>query len=183
MSTEVRKLPTLQELNQDIEVAFKNDAFNTLLNQKPPQSWLKKHPFINGGKHEYLPIERIELMLTQIFQQWSVRVNSFNPLFNAVAVHVTLRVNNPLTGEWIEQDGLGAAPIQTNAGASAADLSQIKNDAVMKALPTAESYAIKDAAEKLGKLFGKDLNRKDELAFEAKYATQTQWTKPENDGQ
>lgn len=53
----------------------------------------------------------------------------------------------------------------------------------MKALPTAESYAIKDAAEKLGKLFGKDLNRKDELAFEAKYATQSQWTKPETDGQ
>lgn len=178
-----KTLPTLADLNQDIEVAFKNDAFNTLLNQKPPQSWLKSHPYINGGKHVYLPIERIELMLTQIFQQWSVRVNNYNQLFNAVAVHITLRVRNPLTGEWIEQDGLGAAPIQTDKGASASDMGAIKSDAVMKALPTAESYAIKDAAEKLGKLFGKDLNRKDELAFEAKYATQSQWTKPETDGQ
>lgn len=181
-NNEVAKLPTLADLNQDIEQAFKNDAFNLLLNKKPPESWLKKHPYINGGNHVYLPIERIELMLTQIFQQWTVQVNSFSQLFNAVAVHVTLKVRNPLTGDWIEQDGLGAAPIQTNAGASASDMGAIKNDAVMKALPTAESYAIKDAAEKLGKLFGKDLNRKDELVFEAKYATQTQWTKPEANG-
>jgi len=31
----------------------------------------------------------------------------------------------------------------------------------MKALPAAESYAIKDAAEKLGQIFGSNLNRKD----------------------
>ena len=37
----------------------------------------------------------------------------------------------------------------------------------MKAAPAAESYAIKDAAEKLGKIFGKDLNRKDVIGYES----------------
>ena len=37
----------------------------------------------------------------------------------------------------------------------------------MKSVPAAESYAVKDAAEKLGKLFGKDLNRKDAFGYTA----------------
>ena len=32
--------------------------------------------------------------------------------------------------------------------------------------PAAESYAVKDAAEKIGKLFGKDLNRKDNINYD-----------------
>jgi hypothetical protein len=31
------------------------------------------------------------------------------------------------------------------------------------AAPAAESYALKDAAEKLGRIFGKDINRKDTI--------------------
>ena len=38
--------------------------------------------------------------------------------------------------------------------------------AVKMALPGAESYAIKDAAEKIGRVFGKDLNRKELMAYE-----------------
>ena len=41
----------------------------------------------------------------------------------------------------------------------------------MKALPSAKSYALKDAAELLGDLFGKNLNRKDVLAFIGAYDT------------
>jgi hypothetical protein len=39
----------------------------------------------------------------------------------------------------------------------------------MKALPSAESYALKDAAEKIGDLFGRNLNRKDTIAFSGRY--------------
>ena len=42
----------------------------------------------------------------------------------------------------------------------------------MKALPAAESYAIKDAAEKLGIFFGKNLNRKDTVGFAGAYSKQ-----------
>ena len=64
------------------------------------------------------------------------------------------------------QDGVGAAPLQTDKGAGAVDFNAIKSDAVMKAAPAAESYAVKDAAEKIGKLFGKDMNRADQILYD-----------------
>lgn len=152
------KLPSLADLNQDVQAAFKNDQLNFLLNQEPNQNWIKEHPMT---KTRYLPIDKVEFMLTKIFQRWSVEVVSYCQLFQSVAVHVRLKVENPLDGTFIVHDGLGACAIQVDKNESAADLSKIKSAAVMMALPAAESYAIKDAAEKLGKLFGKDLNRKD----------------------
>jgi hypothetical protein len=55
--------------------------------------------------------------------------------------------------------------VQTDAGKSAADLGAIKASAVQMALPSAKSYAIKDAAEHFGAIFGRDLNRKDIIQF------------------
>ena len=46
MSTENQNLPTIAELTGDVELAFKNDQFNLLLNQEPPAKWIKKHPYI-----------------------------------------------------------------------------------------------------------------------------------------
>jgi hypothetical protein len=86
-------------------------------------------------------------------------------MFNAVYVCIRLHYCNPASGQWEFQDGLGAQELQTKAGASAADLAAINKGAVMMALPIAESYAIKDASEKIGKLFGRDLNRKDTMGF------------------
>jgi hypothetical protein len=83
-----------------------------------------------------------------------------------VVVTIRLYYYNHLDKEWSWQDGVGAAPIQTDKGAGAMDWNAVKSDAVMKAAPAAESYAIKDAAEKIGKLFGKDLNRADVLSYE-----------------
>ena len=63
------------------------------------------------------------------------------------------------------QDGIGACPLQTDQGAGAIEFNKIKSNAIMLAAPAAESYAFKDAAEKIGKIFGKDLNRKDEIGY------------------
>jgi len=164
------KLPTLQELHHDELTAFKNDQFNLLLNQPVPEAWVKDHPFAKGVK--YLPIDKVEFLLTRIFQQWKVEVINYAALFNSVSVHVRLHLLHPLTGEWFYHDGLGAVGVQTDKGASASDISAIKQDAIMKALPAAESYAIKDAAEKLGIFFGKNLNRKDTVGFAGAYSKQ-----------
>jgi hypothetical protein len=173
--TEIKKaatLPTIEELSQDTELAFKNDQLNLLLNKQPPADWVKEHPIT---KQKYIPIEKVEFLLTKIFQRWEVKVIGYSQLFQSVAVHVRLTVYNPINGEYISHDGLGAAPIQTDAGASAADLSKIKSAAVMIALPSAESYAIKDAAEKFGRVFGKDLNRKNLLTDEHYNKLATRW--------
>jgi len=191
MSTDIAnidkpKLPTLEELQHDTEVAFKNDQLNYLLNQQPPTSWLKAHPFVNVKNDEgkstplkYMPIEKTEFLLTKIFQRWSVEVIATGVMFQSVYVHVRLKVINPLNGQEMSQDGLGAMAIQTDAGASAADLSKIKNSAVMMALPSAESYAIKDAAEKFGRIFGKDLNRNNIIGDSAYSAFAEKWMNKE----
>src|SRR5690606_33074060 len=94
-------------------------------------------------------------------------------LAQSLFVTVRLHYKDPIDGEWRWQDGTGAAPLKTKAGSTAADLNAILNDAVMTGLPAAESFAVKDAAEKIGRLFGKDLNRKDVAGFTPSYDTQS----------
>jgi hypothetical protein len=159
-------LPTLAELNQDIELAFKNDQFKLLLNQQPPESWLKKQ-LQGGGK--YVPIDKTEFLLDRIFQDWRVEVLREGVMFNSVYVTVRVHYKNPVTGEWSFHDGVGAKDMQKDAGTTL-DMSTIKSAAVMMALPSAKSFAIKDACDHLGKIFGRDLNRKDTIDFAPAYS-------------
>lgn len=168
-------LPSLQDLNQDLAIAFKNDALNALVNSPVPEKWIKKHPFakkkVDGQSNpiEYLPIDKVEYLMTKIFQVWHVEIMNVAQLFNSVCVTVRVHYLNPVTGLMCYHDGVGAVGVQTDAGASASDLAAIKQDAIMKAAPSAKSYAIKDACEHIGKLFGRDLNRPDTLAHTMTY--------------
>lgn len=170
------KLPTLQELNHDLEEAFKNDQLNLLLNSPIPKDWVRFHPMakVKDEKGQdvplsYLPISRVEYLMTKIFQRWRLEVKETKQLFNSVAVTVRLHYQNPLNGEWDFQDGVGAVNVQLNKGAKGSDIHDIKHSAVQMALPAAESYAFKDAAEKLGRLFGKDLGRQESINFSMSY--------------
>lgn len=164
------KLPTLAELHHDITAADKNDKLNLLLNQDPPAKWVKRNPY--AGNTAYLPIDKIELLLTRIFQHWKIEVLREGQMFNSVYVTVRLHYKNPLTNEWMYHDGTGAVGVQTDAGKSASDLGAIKQNAIMMALPAAKSYAVKDAAENIGRLFGSNLNRRDTVAFSGSYVDQ-----------
>jgi len=167
-------LPSLADLHGDLQAAFKNDQLNTLLNQPPHASWLKQFPAVMGIKGEYLPIDKVEFLLTRIFQQWRVEILNVGVAFQSVWVSVRLHVLNPITGQWMSHDGIGAAPVQTDAGKSAADLGAIKSRAVQIGMPIAKSGAIKDAAEHFGALFGRDLNRKDIVQFAGTYMNGTE---------
>lgn len=158
-----QNLPTVQELELSPEEAFKQDQFKLILNAPIPKNWTKVHPFAKGVN--YLPIDKVEFLLDRIFQQWRVEVKDTKQMFNSVMCHIRLHYLNPISGEWEYHDGVGAVGIQTDKGKSAADLTAVKQDAVMKALPAAKSYAIKDAAEHLGDLFGRNLNRADTIDF------------------
>lgn len=159
-----RPLPDLQSLYNDVELAAKNNELNILLNQQPKKEWLKVNPFANNT--QYLPIQKVEYLLTAIYTKWRTEIKQIQVIANSVSVTVRLWVLDPITGEWDWQEGAGAAPIQTAKGAAATDFSQVNTSAVQMAVPAAESYAIKDAAEKFGAIFGKDLNRKDVLSVE-----------------
>lgn len=161
--SQLTKLPTFNELITDTEQSIKENALMVLLNQEPPKSWLISHPMIKG--YNYLPIEKVEYLLTRIYTKWSVEVKSVQIIANSVCVTVRLYVTNPLTGEIEWQDGIGAAPVQTDKGSGATDWNSVKTDGVQKAAPAAESYAIKDAAEKFGKIFGRDVSRKTTMDY------------------
>lgn len=166
---ETKTLPSLPDLVGDEVDVFKNDQLNLLLNQQTPTSWIQKHPFAKDV--HYLTIQRVEILLTAIFQEWKIEVIGYAQLFNSVSCHIRLHYKSPLDGVWKFHDGLGAVGVQTDKGEAASNLNAIKQDAVMKALPSAKSFAIKDAAGHLGKLFGRDLNRKDIVEFTPKYFT------------
>jgi hypothetical protein len=161
--TQLTKLPTLQELLIESEDSLKQNALTVLLNQDPPAKWLVQHPMIRD--YRYIPIEKIEYLLTRIFGNFNVEIRGTQIVANSVVVTVRLHVNNPISGEPMWQDGIGAAPIQTDKGAGATDWNAVKTDGVQKAAPAAETYAVKDAAEKFGKIFGRDVSRKGSMNY------------------
>lgn len=146
----------------------KNDKFLEFVNQAPPDSWVKEHPFAKGVN--YLPIDKVELLLKRIFQEYKVEILREGQLLNSIYVSVRLHYKHPISG-WTYQDGIAAVPVKTAKGKNASDMAAILNDAIQTGLPAAESFAIKDAADKIGDIFGANLNRKDTLGFTSMYTT------------
>lgn len=153
------------KLDDNQIVKFSDRAkFKAALNVNPPKAWVKKHPFAKDANHlpiDYLPIDKVESLLDSIFQDWQVEIKEVSQLAQSIIAIVRLHYKDPLSNEWRYHDGVGAVALRTNKGATAADLSEIQSNAVSTGAPSAVSFAIKDAADHLGNLFGKNLNRKD----------------------
>lgn len=158
-------LPKLADLLTDVELKADQNDLNILLNAPPKDGWIKQHPFAKGVK--YLPIERVEYLLTRIFIRWHVEIKNVQILANSIVTTVRLYYLDRLSNQMLWQDGVGAAPLQINQGKGAIEFNEIKSNAVMLAAPASETYAIKDAAEKIGKIFGKDLNRHDQIMYDS----------------
>lgn len=181
VATVKHKLPTLADLTNDLELSKKMDELNFLLSQPPPQEWVRKHPTAKkkiideqGNERsvptEFIPIEKVELLLTMIYQDWDVEVLREGALFNSVYCAVRVHYRHPITGTMRYVDGVGAVAVQTDGGKAASDLAAIKSNAIQIGLPAAKTYAQKDAVESLGRIFGKDLNRRDVADFTMAYA-------------
>jgi len=156
-------LPKIKDIYGELGVAQKNDELTVLLNQPPKKQWVKTHPFIRGYK--YIPIERIEFLLKTIFKHYRIEVLREGTSFNGVYVVVRVHYMNPITLKWDYHDGIGATQLQTSKGTTPADLANINNGALSMAFPMAKTIAIKDACDHFGKLFGSDLNRKEEIVY------------------
>ena len=161
MTKEIAKLPTYDELvNMEIINSKEND-FQVLLNQNPPEKFIKEF-----NKSRYLPIDKVEYLLTALFVRWRVEVINYSLIANSVAVQVRVFYVSPVTGIESHHDGLGAWPIQTKSGCSPVDFNSITHAAIQMALPSAKSLAIRDATDHIGRIFGKDLNRKELVNYE-----------------
>ncbi len=160
-----KELPSISDLYKldNVEDLFKKDQFNLLMNQEPDPKWIQVNKYANNSK--YIPIGIKETLLQRIFKETRVEILREGTMFNAVYVTIRLHYIHPVTGEWSFQDGTGADQIQTKSGASPADLQSIGNNAVAMSLPKAVSFAISDATDHIGKIFGRDLNRDKQMSF------------------
>lgn len=168
-------LPALATLYADESLSTLMDAsaFQVLVNQPPKKEWLKIHPYIkdrdqNGNEipYLYIPIERIEWLLINVIVRYRIEIKSIQQIANSICVAIRLHFFDPVANEWTYHDGIGAAPMQTDKGAGAIEWDKIKSNAVQIGAPAAKTYAVKDAAEQIGKLFGKDLNRREVINYD-----------------
>ncbi len=164
---QIQKRMTVSEISKlNYDSAGLNEM-QVILNQSPHESWIKKNDIANNTL--YLPIDKIEFLLTYLFIDWWVEIINYSLLANSAVCHIrlhyTIRLGDQVVTKF--QDGIGASPLQTNKGAKPSDYSEIKNNSVQLAMPSAETYAIKDAAEKIGRIFGRDLNRKDLINYDS----------------
>lgn len=135
--------------------------FKKVTNTKPRASWVKENPFAQNAK--YIPIGIVEELLNKIFPYWQVEQNGQAQILgNSIVISVTLKVYHPVLKEWISYAGIGAVPIEVKSGAHPTDWTQINSKAMHKNVPAALSFAINNAAKKIGKVFGSHLNRQNQ---------------------
>jgi hypothetical protein len=174
---EVPKLEDIYE-EKNIPQLGKFNEFNKVLNAPPRASWIRQHPTAKkeirdpqSGQMkkvpvEFIPIGIVEYLLTTLFIKWRPEVLEVGILANSVFVTVRVHVLNPLTMEWEWYDGVGAVPIRVNKDQNPTDFTQMQSGAIQTGLPAAKSYAISDACDCIGKIFGKDLNRNAEMDYQ-----------------
>jgi len=167
--SEVMKLPKIQDLVLDANEAFKNDQFKLLVNQQPPASWIKVNKFANNS--QYVPIDKIEYLLDKIIQHWKIEILETKQMFNSVMVSVRVHYKHPIDNNWYFHDGVACKELQTkkDSGILKPDFSNLNSGAIEMAAPIAKTMAIKDACDHIGRIFGRDLNRKEILSYIGTY--------------
>lgn len=168
MSTELQKFShesvTLKE--EDIR---RIEAFNSRLNTSPPESEIKINDKANNSK--YLPISFVQVKLDEIFLgMWSFRMEHYEVVVNEIVGHGTLTVINPVTGQKIERSGSAAVVIQQSSGSAIAHVSSKIKNTLVKDFPHLQAECLKSAAKTLGKIFGRDLNRKFQDHYTPEYS-------------
>jgi hypothetical protein len=166
-------LPSIKRLySADLAEIAKRDEFVALMNNPPAPEWVKVHPFIKNYK--YLPIERVEFLLKSIFKAYKIEITGQGQSFSGVWVTVRVHYIDPVTGEWMYHDGIGAEELQLRAATDEEKDNKIKvifsieninKGALKMAYPLAKTTAVKDACDHFGRLFGSDLNRKDSIGY------------------
>lgn len=139
------------------------ENFTTRINRAPKKENIQTHQ-----GYQYLPISFVEKKLDQMyFGLVQYECISYQQIFNEIVCHARIKVFHPVALTWLNYDGLGSAVIQQDANTKVAEFTYHKKaNAMQLTSPKAYAEAIKNAAKKIGKLFGSDINRKFEDEYE-----------------
>lgn len=136
------------------------EEFQKFLNKAPDKREIKTNPY--AGNSLYIPIAVIEQRLDEMYAGlWSIDGLTVEVIANSVVCILTLKVVHPVAKMMIRRSGIGAIPIQLNKGEKEMSFSTIKSDAIRKNAPAAKAQALRNAAQSLGAIFGRNLNRDD----------------------
>lgn len=190
MSTEIASIEKQEQglTASKVEGFQAIEQFTQLVNQKPEQKSIHKTP---DGKAEDMPISFVETKLDEIYmRQWGTENMSFSMVGNEICCDLTLWVIDPITHLKITRGGTAALPVMMDAvpprlkfipGPEEAeekqrernmwslDMQNKKPHALKLQRAAVKQIAIKNAAKSLGKIFGRDLNRKHEDSPEEFY--------------
>jgi hypothetical protein len=132
------------------------------------------------GKAKTLPISFVEMTLDELYLGiWGT--NNFTTKFisNEVVGELELWVKHPITGDIITRSGAAGIIIQMDKAPDnltgqeknnwALNPSNKKPNALDLGYPKLKAECVKNAAQSLGKIFGRDLNRKKNDKFNAAY--------------
>lgn len=139
------------------------ENFTTRINRAPKKENIQTHQ-----GYQYLPISFVEKKLDQMyFGLVQYECISYQQIFNEIVCHARIKVFHPVALTWLNYDGIGSSVIQQDANTKVCDFNfHKKANAMQLASPKAYAEAIKNAAKKIGKIFGSDINRRHEDEYE-----------------
>lgn len=133
--------------------------FQKKLNTEPDPREFEPTP---DGKARTLPISFVEMTLDELYLGlWETTNPNYQQVFNEVIGSLVLVVTNPVTGKKQRRAGYGSVVITQDKDAQIADFNMTKKkNALDLAFPKLKAECVKNAAQSLGKIFGRDINRK-----------------------
>lgn len=160
-----------QKVQSDPRVYVQN--FINKLNKKNPVTGLEKTP---DGKAVTLVISHVEMTLDEMFLGlWSTENFKWSVIQNEVVGSLDLVVCHPVNGMMIRRTGAASIIIQVDKVPDGLtgkarnewqlNVSNKKSNALDLGFPKLKAECLKNAAQSLGKMFGRDLNRKNTDEF------------------
>lgn len=142
--------------------------FTQKLNKEPDSKEFQKTP---DGKAFSIPISFIEMTLDEIFfGQWSTENFKWSVVTNEVQGSIDLVIVHPVTGKELRRTGAASIIIMVDKAPDeiqgqernqwALNPSNKKSNALDLGFPKLKAECLKNAAQSLGKIFGRDINRK-----------------------
>jgi len=155
------------------QFTFRLEQFLLRLNSEPDPSEIQINKAANNS--QYKPVSFVQNDLDELFGGlWNYEIKDYQVIANEIVGTGVLEVFHPIAKMWIRRSGAAAVMIQQksekNGGTGRISNidDKIKNTLV-KDFPHLETAILVSAAKKLGKLFGRDLNRQLEDSYSPIY--------------
>jgi len=138
--------------------------FTRRLNVEPDPREFEKTP---DNKASFLPVSFVEMTLDEIFLgQWELSDVHSQQIFNEIVGTGILTVWHPVTNRPLKRAGFGSVVITQDKDAAISDFNITKKkNALDLTFPKLKAEILKNAAQSLGKVFGRDINRKQRDVF------------------